>query len=84
MSDVQFVHCEEPTLLGCPYDTGGCSCGVESGVGLVAFVRGAELSVDAGAELCLVWASVHIRFGHVGQRDVSIGGLRGTRAGMEG
>lgn len=34
-----------------PYDTGGRTCGVETGVGFVAFVR-AELTVDLGGELC--------------------------------
>lgn len=38
--------------FGGPYYTGGSTSGVETGVGLVAFMRVAELSVDLGGEFC--------------------------------
>lgn len=38
--------------LSAPDDTGGRSASVEAGVGHVAFVRIAELSVDLGLDLC--------------------------------
>jgi hypothetical protein len=38
-------------LLRCPDNTGGGTGGIETGVGLVAFVCLAEVAVDAGAEL---------------------------------
>ena len=49
-----FFRVFEETVLVClfrsPDDTGGCACGVETGVRLVAFMRLAELSVNGRAE----------------------------------
>jgi hypothetical protein len=69
-------------LLRCPHHTGGCAGGVEAGVGLVAFVRGAELPVDAGAEFCLGISvcCAYVR-GPLGRGDGRIGE---TRLGSRG
>jgi len=57
-----FFRVLEETMLVClfrsPDDTGGCACGVETSVRLVAFVRLAELSVNGGAKFW--WLSVAV------------------------
>jgi len=57
-----FFRMFEETMLVClfrsPDDTGGCACGVETGVRLVAFVRLAELSVNGRTKFWWLSATV--------------------------
>jgi hypothetical protein len=56
--DKHYKSNERSIVLASPHDSRGGTGRVEAGVGLVAFVRLAELPVNAGAEFC--WVSVHV------------------------